>query len=123
MGIPEASPAADAAASPIPPEVRAVPIAVQLVTAGANMINKRASDRDVEQERSMADIVKTFNAYSGHNLTEIDGWAFMVILKLIRSKRGNFKADDFIDMASYAGLMGEARFEADESPNTTGMPS
>lgn len=59
-------------------------------------------------ERSMPTVVAAFNAATGHNLSEVDGWQFMEILKLVRSRSGEFHADNFIDGASYASLAGEA---------------
>ena len=42
------------------------------------------------------------------DLTEEQGWQFMVFLKISRAKAGTFKADDYTDMAAYAALSGEA---------------
>ncbi len=56
----------------------------------------------------MGTIVKTFNAMTGRDLTEVEGWKFMVILKMVRAQNGGFKADDFVDMAAYVALTGEA---------------
>jgi hypothetical protein len=70
-------------------------------------INDRASERDVEAERSMKRAVAIFNAYSGRDLTETDGWMFMLCLKMARSKSGAFQKDDYIDMCGYAALAGE----------------
>lgn len=68
----------------------------------------RAAERDSEAERSMTATVNSFNAMFGTNLTEEQGWQFMVFLKISRSKQGKFKADDYTDMAAYAALSGEA---------------
>lgn len=85
-----------------------LPHANSLLMQAADMLGQRAADRDVVQERAMGAIVKTFNAFSGHKLTETEGWAFMVILKMVRGQRGKFKEDDFVDMAAYSALMGES---------------
>lgn len=58
-------------------------------------------------ERSMAKIVTTFNALTGHTLTESDGWKFMVLLKLVRAGQGFYDRDSFVDAAAYCGLLGE----------------
>ena len=69
----------------------------------------RASQRDAEDgERSMKRCVEAFNALEGTNLTETQGWKFMVMLKMARSVSGDFTADDYEDMAAYAGLAGES---------------
>lgn len=73
-------------------------------------INKRAADRDVERERSMAATVGAFNAIHGTKLTEAQGWSFMTLLKMKRSFTGDvFRDDDFLDEAAYTALRAEAR--------------
>ena len=59
-------------------------------------------------ERSMANTVAMFNALTGHQLTEEQGWKFMVCLKLVRSEQGEYRADNFVDGAAYFGLAGES---------------
>jgi hypothetical protein len=74
----------------------------------ADQLGIKAQLRDQPQgERSMAKTVATFNAATGHTLTESDGWKFMVFLKMIRGQQGKFNADDYIDGAAYFGLLGE----------------
>lgn len=46
-------------------------------------------------------------ALLGPGMSELDGWRFMVCLKLARSINGKFNADDYDDMAAYAALAGE----------------
>jgi hypothetical protein len=77
----------------------------------------RAEQRDVKHdpgstkpgggERSMARTIKAFNALTGHNLTEEEGWEFMILLKLVRGRQGDFREDDYVDAAAYSGLLGE----------------
>lgn len=75
-----------------------------------NTIHKRAADRDVKQERSMAATVQAFNAIHGTKLTEAQGWSFMTLLKMKRSFTGDvFRDDDFVDEAAYTALRAEAR--------------
>lgn len=70
----------------------------------------RASQRDSPEtgERSMEATVKAFNAIYGTDLTESQGWCFMVLLKLVRGSKGAFRADDYIDASSYCALLGES---------------
>lgn len=76
---------------------------------GAQHMRDRAAQRDKPNgERSMARAVAAFNAQEGTNLTEEQGWRFMVQLKYSRACAGVFVADDYEDMAAYAGLAGEA---------------
>ncbi len=75
---------------------------------GVKHMKDRAAQRDSEDgERSMKACVDAFNAMFGHNLTETQGWQFMVLLKMARS-RNKFNPDDYEDGAAYTGLAGEA---------------
>jgi len=67
-------------------------------------------------ERSMGATVAAYKAVTGDDrlTTESQGWLFMVLLKLVRSQQGRFKADNFEDAAAYCGLMGEAAAEEDQ---------
>lgn len=81
----------------------------EFLATALTAMEERAKLRDSEGgERSMAATVKAFNAIRKTNLTEEDGWAFMVLLKLVRSTNGVFHADDYVDGAAYFGLLGEA---------------
>lgn len=83
--------------------------APQILTAGAEHIAARAVQRDcLNGERSMARTVKAFNAMFGTHLTEVQGWQFMVILKMARASAGGHNADDYEDGAAYFALAGEA---------------
>lgn len=75
---------------------------------GVQHMKDRATQRDsAEGERSMAACVSAFNAMFGKDLTETQGWQFMVLLKMARS-RNKFNPDDYEDGAAYTGLAGEA---------------
>lgn len=69
----------------------------------------RAATRDQDSERSMALTVRIFAAMTGVHLTELQGWQYMVALKLARSARGQCHVDDWIDLAGYAALAGECQ--------------
>lgn len=93
---------------PIPP-AKTKTDAVSILRAGAQHIEDRAASRDLpEGERSMARAVKAFNAMFGTNLTEVQGWQFMELLKMSRSAAGAHNPDDYEDAAAYAALAGEA---------------
>lgn len=85
-----------------------------ILTTAEKTISQRASDRDTETERSMAAIVNAFNAIHGTNLTEAQGWNFMVILKIKRAFTGRYKEDDHVDMAAYVALCSEAMLDAEQ---------
>lgn len=85
-----------------------------LHAALGHMQDRAATYDKPEGERSMGAAVAAFNAATGHTLTETQGWIFMVFLKAIRSQQGAFRADNFEDMAAYAGLAGESAMRARE---------
>jgi hypothetical protein len=71
-------------------------------------MKQRAALRDAEDgERTAAQIAKVFNAITGHDLSEADAWMFLIVLKIVRSRNGKYNRDDFVDLAAYAGLLGE----------------
>ncbi|AUR87810.1 hypothetical protein NVP1104O_60 [Vibrio phage 1.104.O._10N.286.49.A12] len=81
----------------------------EFLEKGVGHMKDRASQRDAEDgERSMKRCVEAFNALEGTDLTETQGWKFMVMLKMARSVSGDFTTDDYEDMAAYAGLAGES---------------
>ena len=82
--------------------------AQEILLAASEAIGDRAASRDTEAERSMARCVAAYNALTGHELTELDGWIFMAVLKLSRSRAGRHHLDDYIDGAAYFALAGEA---------------
>jgi hypothetical protein len=81
--------------------------ASEILDAAITTLEDRAASRDVSQERSMARTVEIFNAIGNCQLSELDGWMFMVALKIARSCQGAINPDDFIDLAGYSALAGE----------------
>lgn len=89
------------------------------VSLSAPNLLKRASDLMIERavqydspegERSMEKIVNSFNALTGKDLTEAQGWMFMVLLKLVRDNtRVVGHKDSCDDLIAYAALYGESR--------------
>lgn len=71
-------------------------------------------------ERSMAKTVEIFKAVTGIEISELDGWRFLMCLKLARSTTGKPKLDTYVDLAGYAGLAGEcalaSRLDPIQSP-------
>lgn len=85
------------------------PTAPSILEAGLGHMKDRAVTYDKPQgERSMGATVAAFNAVTGHQLTEEQGWLFQVLLKAVRSQQGAFRLDCYEDGAAYFGLMGEA---------------
>ena len=90
--------------------------APDFLKAGLGHMQDRATTYDKPQgERSMGMTVALANVLLAEKLreplSEEDGWNFMELLKLVRSKQGEFKADNYEDRAAYAGLAGEAAFQ------------
>lgn len=89
--------------------ISAVESAGDLLGHAAAAIKQRAAQRDMPSgERSMARTVAMFGALTGKQLTETEGWLFMVALKMARATAGAHNIDDYVDMAAYAALAGEA---------------
>lgn len=58
----------------------------------------------------MAKTVQAFNAIVGADLTESEGWLFMMLLKAVRlTQRASYHADSAEDLVAYAALLGESR--------------
>lgn len=88
--------------------------ALDIIEAGAKTLGDRGQLRDQPQgERSMAALIRTFNALTGRDLTEAEGWEFMICLKLVRGRQGKFHLDDYVDAVGYAALLGECESKRD----------
>lgn len=86
------------------------PTAIDLLNQAGAIQAERA--REYEQaggERSTAKIVAAFNAITGRDLRESEGWLFLQLLKMVRSEAGGIHSDSVLDSVSYASLYGEAR--------------
>lgn len=81
----------------------------EILEQGVKEMGDRAKTYDNPQgERSMGKTVAAFKAVTGHDITEEQGWLFMVMLKAVRSQQGNMRMDSYVDGAAYFGLAGEA---------------
>lgn len=88
--------------------------AVNILEKAAGHLKDRADTYDKpDGERSIGATVQAFNAITGDGLmnSEERGWLFMALLKMVRSQQGNYKADNYEDLAAYSALMGEAACE------------
>lgn len=79
-----------------------------LAQAAAEMADRARTYDRPEGERSMAATVAAFNAAFGRDLTEVEGWLFMMMLKAVRSQQGAYRTDNFVDGTAYFALAGEA---------------
>jgi hypothetical protein len=79
-----------------------------LEAAAAHMQDRAATYDSPAGERSMAKATQMFNIMvGGPAMTVEQGWMFMAILKIIRSQQGEFKLDNYEDLAAYAALAAE----------------
>lgn len=84
-------------------------MAKTFLTAAAKHMDDRAKTYDADEgERTIGRVVASFNVMFNKDLTETEGWHFMVLLKMARSAQGGFKADTFEDMTAYSALAGES---------------
>ena len=79
-----------------------------LQQAQAEIVDRAKTYNSESGERSMGKTVTMFNVLTGVEISEVQGWQFMEILKMVRSSQGEFKMDNFVDGAAYAALAGEA---------------
>lgn len=84
--------------------------ASEILAEAADTIRARAELRDTDHgERSMRRAVAAYVALSGGDMrSELDGWRFMVLLKLARATAGKHHIDDYIDAAGYCALAAES---------------
>jgi hypothetical protein len=83
--------------------------ATDFLQEAQELIGQRGTERDKPQgERSMAQAVAIFNAMTGLELSESQGWKFMVALKFARMSGGKFKLDDYLDAIGYTALLTES---------------
>ena len=85
--------------------------AVQYLEAAAKHMRDRAATYDKPQgEHSMARTVKAFNAITGQNLTEAEGWEFMLLLKQVRifTNPAVPHKDSLEDAVAYAALLADS---------------
>ena len=80
----------------------------QFLSGAAEGVIDRSSIRDDGNIKSMHRTAAMFNALTGNELSERDGWLFLATVKLCRSQQGQFHSDDYIDACAYIALAGEA---------------
>ncbi len=82
--------------------------AKDILTAAAGHIDGRGVSYDSKDgERSMESAVGAFKCATGVEMTAEQGWLFMLLLKVVRSQKGDFKLDNYEDGAAYFALAGE----------------
>ena len=92
---------------------RSVPTANTILQDAQQHLLDRAAVRDQASERSMERAVRAYNAITGHELSERDGWMFMVVLKATRACTTPAGIpDDYEDLVAYGALAGESAGKA-----------
>lgn len=78
--------------------------------AAAHMQARSATYDKPEGERSMGATVAAYNAITGQQMTEANGWMLMTLLKLVRdNQRAEPHLDSLEDLVAYSSLYGESR--------------
>lgn len=78
--------------------------------AEKHMRDRAATYDKLEGERSMTKTIAAFNAITGRDLRESEGWLLMTLLKMVRSEtRTTPHTDSVEDLIAYGALFGEAR--------------
>lgn len=87
------------------------PSAPGLLAKAAQLMEERGKQYDKpEGERSMGKAVQAFNAITGRDLTEPEGWLLLQVLKDVRLfQRAGYHADSAEDCIAYAALKAEAK--------------
>lgn len=85
--------------------------ALSLLDQAAGHMRDRAATYDqAGGERSMGRTVDAFNAITGRDLTEAEGWLLLQLLKDVRLfTRPGYHADSAEDCIAYAALKAEAK--------------
>lgn len=85
--------------------------------AAKHMADRAATYDKPGGERSMLQTVAAFNAITGRDLTEAEGWLLLAQLKFVRdNQRSAPHRDSVEDAIAYAALYGEARLQEGVAP-------
>ena len=92
------------------PEQKAATTAPEYLRRAAEIMDERGKQYDSpDGERSMGRCVTAFNAITGRDLTEPEGWLLLQILKDVRQwSRPEYHRDSAEDNVAYAALKAEA---------------
>jgi hypothetical protein len=84
--------------------------AIEFLAKAGDIMQQRAKQYDKpDGERSMDATVKAFNAITGRDLTESEGWLLMLLLKNVRQwQKPEYHADSAEDAVAYSALLAEA---------------
>jgi hypothetical protein len=88
----------------------------ELLGSAASIMQERANQYDKPSgERSMAKTVAAFNAITGRDLSEQEGWEFMMVLKSVRffSNTTAPHRDSLEDAIAYSALLAESALKGE----------
>lgn len=94
-----------------------MPEAQSFLREAAVTMDERARTYDQREggERSMARTVAAFNAITGRDLTESDGWLLMLLLKQVRQwSAPAYHHDSALDAVAYSALLAESLSREDD---------
>ena len=94
--------------------------APEILARSAEIMAERAKQYDSpEGERSMGKAVAAFNAITGQELSEANGWLLMALLKMVRDNTTDKPHEDSLhDLVAYGALYGEARLASMNHPES-----
>lgn len=86
-------------------------LAPEMLRKAADLLIERGKQYDKpEGERSMGRCVTAFNAITGRDLTESEGWLLLQVLKDVRQwQRPGYHQDSAEDCIAYASLKAESK--------------
>lgn len=90
--------------------------APEFLHRAATLMEERGKQYDKPGgERSMGKTVAAFNAITGQDMTEEQGWAFMLVLKQVRffSNRAASHRDSLEDAIAYSALLAESALKGE----------
>ena len=90
-----------------------------LENAGMHMQDRASTYDQPGGERSMGKTVEAFNAITGRELSESEGWLLLDLLKQVRLFAApGYHADSAEDHIAYAALMAEAKARENQNNAT-----
>lgn len=98
--------------------------APDLLRRAAEIMDERGKQYDKpDGERSMGRAVTAFNAITGRELTEAEGWLLLQVLKDVRQWQNPNKAhqDSLEDCIAYASLKAESMLDGMQSADLIGV--
>lgn len=89
--------------------------AIEFLERAADLMLERGEAYDRGSERSIPRVVYAFNAITGSEMTNHEGWLFMCLLKMVRQhQQDEWHRDSSEDLIAYTALMAESWQEAGE---------